>query len=62
MKTQTRQLSFLETEQITGGLVNYKTPLVKGFNSRTYLNGILPPNLHITLSTREDGGKFDILM
>lgn len=61
MKTQTSQLSLLETEQVTGGLVNLEAPLTHALRPRDFLYGILPPNLHITLSTAEDGGKFDIL-
>ena len=63
MKTQTIQLSLLETEQVTGGLINLEAPIeyVTTRADVEWLHGLLPPNLNITLSTREDGGKFEIM-
>jgi len=60
MNTQTKQLSLLETEHVSGGFGHFKAPLMPNFPPPEFKIRPVPPIVYITQSTREDGGKFDI--
>ena len=46
MKTQTTQLSLLETKQVTGG-INLEAPIEYVIKPITWIHFILPPNLEV---------------
>ena len=60
MKTQTKQLSLLETKQISGGTVNFEEPLSFSYDPRDNLYGILPRHMQIALDNATDGRIFDL--
>lgn len=59
MKTQTKQLSLVETKLVKGA-VNFEEPLPCGYNSHDGRGGILPRHMQIAIDNAPDGRRFDL--
>lgn len=60
MKTQTTQLSLLDTTQVTGG-ITFAPALPNAPINGEGLIEATEPNMHITQALKENGGRFQIV-